>query len=312
VALVDSSWSARLDTEALTALDVAIAELGQSSGYTDDMVEDPRYGSTLEFDTLKDNTVSWSAGLRVVAVPDRVVLAVSHVHGYRLRHTGDVALSFGCPPQDDTLGRFGAESYGVCNVDLDADAKVAYDMPSRWSLGLQLHPSEHLAVELMGGWIGWSAFTDFDITVSGVEERNELQKPAAADLVNQRRQWARANRDTGWGGVDVKGELGEQWLVGGRVLYDRAAVPNEAVLANNYDADTLLLSGLVAYRPLPALQVGLSFTHHLMPTRTITNSAFGVTLEDQVEDRWFYPHGNGTYRASIEHIDLVVRTSFGE
>ncbi|HNH47807.1 MAG TPA: hypothetical protein PKY30_12250, partial [Myxococcota bacterium] len=141
----------------------------------------------------------------------------------------------------------------------------------------------------------------------GVDTYNELSKPETADLVNQTRLWARENHDSGWGAIDVKGRL--SWVtLGGRVLYDLAAVPDKAMSLNNYDANELILTGLVAGNPWKPLTIGISGSYHVVATREVSTSGFGVTLgEERNEDRWFYPHANGTYSGSIFRLGVQAK-----
>ena len=40
---------------------------------------------------------------------ERVAVGLAYQHSARVDNTGDVTMVFGCPPQDDVVGRFGAE-----------------------------------------------------------------------------------------------------------------------------------------------------------------------------------------------------------
>lgn len=311
VSLIDSTWTAELDTESMTALYDQITDLGQDPGYTDADIEDPNYAARLRFGNLKDLAVTFGAGLRVEAVPERVVLSAAYHHGARIDNRGDVQLGFGCPPQEDTFGRFGAEAYGLCDATLAARARVGYDLPWRLQGGVAVEPVEDLKVELMVGHVGWSRYQDFQVDITGVAERNELDNEEAADLVEQRRRWARDNVNSTFVGLDVKGQVTDELLLGGRVLFDPSAIPDHAMTPNNYDATTVQVGVLGAYELDKRLTVGASFTHHFVQTRTVTDSAFSVTLEDRVEDRWLYPTMNGTTRARIERFGIVLKGRFG-
>jgi len=165
----------------------------------------------------------------------------------------------------------------------------------------------------MGGWVNWSVFDRYSITIYDAENLNELANADTADLVNQERAWARANQDSYWGGLDAKWQPHDLWLVGGRALFDRSAVPSWALSPNNYDADTLMLSALAAITPLRQLQVGLSFTHHVVATRVVDDSLFTMTLSqaNRHADAWNYPHANGTYNGYTERFGVQVRGTFG-
>jgi long-subunit fatty acid transport protein len=176
-------------------------------------------------------------------------------------------------------------------------------------VGVDLTPKTRLQV--MGGWVQWSVFKDYDITISGAETYNDLKKPETAEVVNQHRLWARENQDSGWIAGDIKGDV-KDFTVGGRILYDRAAVPDEALSPNNYDANEVVFSGLAAWRPIPALTLGLSGSYHLVSTRQVSTSAFGVTLDPATrkEDRWFYPDSNGIYSGSILRLGVQAKAEF--
>lgn len=304
--VLHSSWTARVDNDTMVLLSDAISEMGEQSGYTDEMLENPDYAATLQFDTLSDTRFAWSAGIRVKPI-DRLSIGVAYIAGAPVTNKGRTQIAFGCPPQEDTTGRFGAESYGICDITLDADAMVGYTLPSRLHGGIAVEVTPAVTLEAMAGWVRWSQFKDYRIVISGVETYNDLSKPETADLVNQTRLWARENHDSGWGAIDAKGRV--SWLtIGGRVLYDLAAVPDVAMSTNNYDANELILTGLVAGNPWKPLTIGLSGSYHVVATRTISSSGFGVTLgEERKEDRWFYPHANGTYSGSIFRLGIQAK-----
>ncbi len=301
-----SSWKARVDNDTMVLLSDAITAMGEDAGYTDDLLESPDYAATLDFDNLTDTRFVWSAGIRAQPI-DRLSIGLAWIAGAAVENTGRTTIAFGCPPQSDTTGRFGAESYGICDVTMTADAMVGYTLPSRLhgGIGVELTPAVHL--EVMAGWVRWSQFKDYKIVISGVDTYNELSKPETADLVNQTRLWARENHDSGWGAIDVKGRV--SWVtLGGRVLYDLAAVPDKAMSLNNYDANELILTGLVAGNPWKPLTIGLSGSYHVVATREVNTSGFGVTLgEERNEDRWFYPHANGTYSGSIFRLGVQAK-----
>ncbi|MFT4976761.1 MAG: long-subunit fatty acid transport protein, partial [Myxococcota bacterium] len=171
---------------------------------------------------------------------------------------------------------------------------------------------EPLRLEVFGGLVGWSSFDDFAVVVSGVADKNPQLEEDAAALVEQSRLWARDNQDSFFAGFDAKGDLSERWMLGGRLLFDNAAVPDVAVGPNNYDSDALITSGLLAFRPIEAVAVGLSYSHHFFAERTITDSGFAMTLDpdSRAEDRWFYPHSNGTYNVTIDRVALSVSAAF--
>ena len=306
LALVHSQWHAIVDNETITELAHTIEESsGSPPDYTDELIETEDYRATADF-RLADQRVTGTFGVRVKPA-DQVELALTWMPGMRVAHTGPVGLEFGCPPQSDTLGRFGAESLGLCYAELEGTGIVAFDYPSRVHGGLVVRPTAEVRLEGMFGYVTWSDYTDFELTIGDVDA-----EPETAETVAKKRLRARANVDSYWVGLDGKAELTDTLLAGARVTFDRAAVPDEALSPNNYDANDVILMGLFAFKPVPTLQFGASYSHHILQTRTITNSGFGVTLgEDQKEDRWFWGSANGQYAASIERVGVSVRGHFG-
>lgn len=303
-----SSWAARVDNELMTDLSEEILALGQDPGYTDADLENEDYAATLDFQELTDWATGFSVGLRVQPVPE-LALAATWIHGFHVDNQGDVTLDFGCPPQSDTLGRFGAESRGLCDTTMEGAATVSYDMPARLHGGVQVAPVPELLIEAMGGAVFWKAHVDYDITISEIGARNPEVPEETVELVERNQLWARDNRNTFWLGLDTKGTIRERITLGGRVLYDRAAVPDAALIANNFDANTVILGGLVAGRPIERLELGLSWSHYFLQTREVTDSAFrmNVVPEDRTEARYSYPHGNGSYGGSIDRLGLSAR-----
>lgn len=308
-ALVHSQWRALVDSDTLPSLDTAIKEQGEEPGYTDDLLESPDYTATLDFDDLSTNTWSFSAGIRVRPV-ENLAIGVTYIHGAHVDNTGDASVAFQCPPQSDTIGRYGVEDLGLCYATVGAKATVSYDLPRRVHLGVAYFPSDAVRLEVMGGWVQWSVFQDFEVDVADAD----APTPEAAELVNQHRYWARANNDSLWGALDGKVRVGEQVTLGARVLYDQAAVPDEALSTNNYDADMVAPTVLAAVR-LGPMELGASYTHQFLATRTIDNSKFAMGLPEpdlsQYEtDRWYYPHANGKYSGSVNRIGVQVRAKF--
>ncbi|MFT6161829.1 MAG: long-subunit fatty acid transport protein [Myxococcota bacterium] len=314
--LMFSSWTANIDNVLIVDLFDEIQELNQDPGYTDDMIEDPRYATTAEFGDLRDTVFTFNLGIQAEPIPGLLTVSAAYHHSANLTHTGDVDLHFSCPPQDDTLGRFGSEAFGLCNTDVNAAASVSYGLPSRLYGGVKLTPTPMVDLEVMGGLVTWSRYTDFDVTLSDVETRNDpndfTDLERTAGLVNQNRLWARDNVNTGWVAVDGKVYV-QDFTVGARVTYDGNATPNQALMLNNYDAGKVITSAMAEYRVWNGLSVGLSYSHYFLFRRTITDTGFGVTLdpENRKEDRWFYPQANGVYTGSIDRVGLVVRGQFG-
>jgi long-subunit fatty acid transport protein len=214
------------------------------------------------------------------------------------------------------MGRYGAERLGICYASVAAAGGLGYQLPSRVSAAVLIEPVDRLDVTVMGGWVGWAVFTDYELEISDIAARNpdQADPEGLAATLEKSRLRARDARNTGWGGLDVKGEVTDHLLLGGRIVFDHAAIPDHAVSSNNYDANDLMLSGLVAAKPIPQVQVGLSYTYHMLAQRVVTDSGWGVTVEEGPlkEDRWFYPHANGTYNGVIHRAGLQVRTEFGK
>jgi long-subunit fatty acid transport protein len=315
ISVVHSRWDAYLDSETLPDLESAIQALGEQTVYTDADLEDPHYASTLETQgSLTDTRMSFAIGVKVMPDPEgRVSLSATYHHGVTLEHTGDARILIGCPPQEDTIGRFGSESYGLCNDLLEADMSVSYRLPARIHGGVLIMPIEALRIELMGGWVNWSVYDDFTVEISGIEEKNPDVNPEAAELVSKHQLWARDAQDSIWGALDIKGTLAQGWVtVGGRALFDRASIPDHAVSPNNFDANSVTVSGMAALHILPVdLDLYVSYSEAFLQERTVTNSAYSVSLgDDRAEERWYYPHANGSYSAWTRRVALGLRWRF--
>jgi long-subunit fatty acid transport protein len=304
-----SMWSAYLDSDTVPALDHAITEQGQSSGYTDTLLENRDYSATLTFSDLTDVAMMFSAGVRVKPI-DSLAIGVTYIHGADIQNEGRANIHFECPPQSDTIGRYGAEDLGLCYVDVPASASVAYTLPARVHGGIAWFPAEDVRIEAMGGWVGWGVYKDYVVTVKDAETEVE----EGAELVNQVRYWARDNQDSWWVAIDGKVRVGEAVTVGAKMMYDKAAVPDTALSTNNWDGDTIAPSVLAAVKIGP-MELGASFTHHFINTRTVDDNGFGMTLPEPdlssyETDRWYYPHANGTYRGNINRVGVAVRAKF--
>ena len=199
--LVRSTWKARVSNDTLPDLMNAIEEEDPEAEltYTDEDLENPDYKATLQFDELADTTFTWSAGARV-QVNRQIALGVSYVHGFRVDNEGNLTISFGCPPETDKIGRFAAERTGTCYTDVHAKAIVGYDLPSRINLGLLWEPVDAVSVTAMGGWVHWSVYDDFDVTVKD----SDIETDDGKKLIEQTKPWARENHDSGWAGLDAK------------------------------------------------------------------------------------------------------------
>lgn len=308
-ALIHSDWRAIVDSDTLPTLDEQITAQGEESGYTDDMLESPDYKATLDFTGLSANAVTFSAGIRVKPA-ETVAIGVAYMNGAHLENKGDFHGIFQCPPTSDTIGRYGVEDLGLCYATVDADATVTYDLPRRIHGGIAFYPVEAVRLEAMGGWVQWSTYQDFHITVANAQ----VEQEQAGDVVNQERYWARDNQDSFWAALDGKVRIADRVTLGARVLYDKSAIPDAALSTNNYDADTVAPTVLAAVR-LGPMELGASYTHHFLATRTVTDSAYAMALpnpdlSDYETDRYYYPHANGTYSGYINRIGVQVRAKF--
>lgn len=311
--LVDSTWHAVVDVETLSTLEQNAGALGDY-GNTEQIFESADYRSTLTFDHLKDRAFTFGAGLYATPM-DGLGISVAYNHGMRLDHTGNVMVATACPPEEDTLGRLGVEALGLCNANTPGTSSIGYRLPSRVHGGVVFDGVDRLRLEAMGGWVGWSVFTDYEIkTTVKAEDIDGANNPeAAAELISQDRLWARGAVDNFWVGVDGKGEVvADRLTLGGRVIFDKAAIPDELLASNNYDADRINLGAMAAVGPFGPIQIGASFGHQILFERTVTDSAFDVSLgENRNEDRFYYPSAAGTYKGGITRIGVSVLGTFG-
>ncbi len=302
--VIDSSWTARSDKDTMPDLGHAIEREGGTNTYTDEMLEDDDYAVQLDFQ-LKDTALTGGFGVWVQP-HDRVRISATYIHGARVDNTGPVTMRFNCPTQTDTVGRFATEKQGLCDADVNSTASVSYRLPPRVHGGVSFDATETLRIEALGGWVGWSRYDDFDIAVTDpVSENSELSE-SAVESITEAHPWARDNKDAAWGAIDIKGQPIPWITLGGRVAYDSAAVPTHALSPNNYDANTWMLSGLVAGHP-GRWTVGLSYTHFLAQDRTVTDSSYYNSIESPPETRWNYSQSAGTYEGDIRRAALVVR-----
>jgi len=312
-----NSWEAVTDVETLSSLHDGVNELlPGASPYQDWMFEDPNYSGRLTFDALHKNVFTFGAGVYLTPLGDTLGVSLGYQHGYRLDYEGDVKIALGCPPDTDTLGRLAAESRGICDVTLNGKGFIGYNLPSRLNMGVVLQPIEKIRLEVMGAYVLWGAFTDYEIRTevprSQIDLDDDETAEETAELVSQNRKWARDNRNTFWVGVDGKLKVHKLFTVGARVFYDRSAIPTSVKSSNNYDLDTLGLMGLAAVTPIDAVGVGVSFTRHQMFAQTVSDSAFNLSLEDRAADRVYYPSANGTYSGSINRLAINVSGRFGK
>ncbi len=311
VAGVHSSMSSIVDQDTVPDLHGSIAEMGEESPYTDSDLENPDYAAIIELGELTDTAVTAGGGLQAWLSPN-LLFGASFWRGYELENRGDIVMHFQCPPESDTVGRFGAESRGICHQTLPGHASSSYTMPHRASVGLAWYPQPWTRLEVMGGWVGWSVQQDLRVDIYDVAAMNPEMDPEAAALMERSSVKARDLQDSWWGGVDLKHELSEQLLVGGRVLYDTAAVPTDSLNPSNADYDTLQLGGLLAVNNGGPWQLGLSYTHHIQTTRTVSNSHFSMSLDEQrlPEERYQAPSANGTYSGRKDRLGATLRVRF--
>ncbi len=327
---LDNTWDVSVDTESVTSLRDSVAEIVDDPVYWQDAdTENTGYATNLDFQSLKDTAFTFNVGANVHPT-DKWSVAVSYNHGAKLVNTGDVKFTFACPPEQDGGGRFGSALFGLCNpateavAAFDGTAEIAYQLPGRVQLGVVVNPVKKVRLELMGAYVMWSAFTDYDITtkltseavLEGQAEGLTLTRDAAqnaAELVSQNRFWARDNTNTFWTGVDGKFQVHRLVLAGARVMYDHSAIPTTVLSTNNFDANSVELAGLVAFKPVKSLDIGLSYGHHFLITRTVTDSvlALDINPEERNEDRTFWPNANGTYSGGIDRFGISVRGRFG-
>jgi long-chain fatty acid transport protein len=344
---VQGSYYAATDTTTYPDLAWAVAEQFGSAAppaqFQDGYTENIGYSTTAIFGgesggktgVLRDNAVTFGAGIHVTPLKKERLLdiAVSYNHGLRLDNRGDVTLKFKCPPSYDAISRLGTELRGLCDSAtgegsvLEGTGGIAFDLPNRIQLGISSSPVDALRLEVMGAYVFWSAFTDFEIstvvTPDAIPVDDEEAAQESADLVTQDRNWARDNRNTFWLGLDGKYQFSKVFGAGARVIYDRAAVPDNVLSANNLDMDTVMLTGLVMVNPIEKLGLGVSVGQYLAAARTTTTSAYGVSLAgaDPASEnyyaatpdagRYYFPSANGTYRTSITRLGVSVRGTFG-
>ncbi|HHO53352.1 MAG TPA: hypothetical protein ENK18_21400, partial [Deltaproteobacteria bacterium] len=317
--LVNSRYYADTDTTIYPDLAQGVADIlvldEQPASYQDGYVEHPGYTAGSIFE-LKDTTFTFGAGVYLTPIGDRLGLSLAYNHGMRLDHTGDLTLDFRCPPAFDPQSRAAAEEIGTCNRTATGSGSIGYRLPSRLHLGVVLQPIQRLRLELMGGYVFWSVFTDYEVSTSVSNAAfpgasNALAAQEAALLASQERLWARDHHDTFWVGLDGKAEVVGPLSLGARLIYDQGAVDEQSVSANNYDADTVLLGGLIDVTPAGPISFSLSFSHQFLADRIVTDSPFGVGVDPSAFDgRYFYPSANGTYSGSINRIGLAVRGRF--
>ncbi|MCP4805564.1 MAG: hypothetical protein GY913_15495 [Proteobacteria bacterium] len=305
VAGVRTSWSSTVDMDTVPDLHDGLLDMGEVSPYTDADLEDVRYAATAQFQGLTGSAVTGGLGLALQG--DHLRLGAAFHKGTRVINSGQAEIQFGCPPSDDAMGRFGAEAKGVCHSRVAADARSITTLPSRVHLGLTWAHRDVIEVSALGGWVGWSADDEMRIELSNVAERNPQMGQQAAEAVEGVRVREVGARDTVFGGLDVKGRPNSRLLLGGRVLYDQAAIPSDLMSPSSADFESLRISGLAAVDVRPGVELSLSATGVLAAPRTITDSRLGVSIDQPGASELAYPHGNGIYSKNMGRVGLGLR-----
>lgn len=336
---VDATYYADIDSTSYPDIAWAVQEeigvmppsfqdmYNEQSGYATDVIMGGEDGE--DHGALHDRTFTFSVGAHVTPLHEEKLLdiSVAYVHGVSLNTEGDLTLKFGCPEDYDLLAQIAFQDNGLCDSTFQGTGSIAYQLPGRFHLGVATSPIDRLRLEAMGAYVMWSQFTDFDIVTEIGADQIQVEDPAVAeetaDLVSQHRLWARDNKDTFWVGLDGKMQF-HKYVTGGlRVMYDHHAVPSSAVSINNLDNDTLMLTGMAMFNPASQLGIGLSFGHYFLATRTVTDSAFAVSLagadpnsedyyaENPEKDRYFYPESNGVYSGGINRLGITLKGNFG-
>lgn len=316
---VDSTWHAVTDVEVLSTVQPL---LGGFAEFHDQEFEADGYRSTITFDHLKDRVFSFGTGIYITPL-DMLGISVAYQHGLKLNHEGDLNLKTNCAPEYSNL-QSALEITGLCDADLNGTGRVPYTLPSRVHGAVVLHPIEKLRLEAMGGWVGWSAFDNYELNIdippeAFVDVADTGVQQSSSELASQQRNWARDNVDSFWLGFDGKFKPLPVLTTGAKVVYDKSAIPDRVVSTNNFDGNTVTttLSGAVG---LKQLTIGLAYAHTFFPKRTVTNSAYSLTLDNITEDGvidpaaepYFFPSANGTYTATIDRIGLTIAGKFGK
>lgn len=335
--LVDSSWYGESDASALPDLVWTVENYVDPlpEYYEDGLIEQQDYTTTVTLGgldpdgghgALTDRTFTFGAGVYVT--PTEVLgISLAWNQGVKLANEGDVTFRFQCPPDADVNGQAAATDSGLCDTTIHGTTTLAYELPSRLHVGVALLPVDRVRLELMGAWVGWSVLDDYVVTPlvspADIPAVDAAHASPAALILNRERLLARGARDSFWVGFDGKVDLAEELTVGGRVTFDRAAIPTEYVTASNIDADAVILQATTQYRPVAQLGLGLSYSYAASGAREVTDSVFSQDIaradptssdfydsKDAI-DRTFYPSANGTYALGIHRIGVSVQARFG-
>jgi len=308
------NYTARLDNELTTILGDQIAELmgGSATDYYDDSyIERSEYLVDVNMKGLQAHGVVFNAGIVVTPI-DILRISASYNHGWVAKHQGSVTMDFSCPPDEDALGRLGAELRGICNADMVGRANVDYPYPGRLNFGVTVLPTRNVRVEAMGGLVFWKPFQNFNIRLSEIESLNTSIDEETAELLAMNRDFARDHRMGWWTGVDGKFAVGPA-VLGARVLWDASVVEDSAMSPNNFDTNQLYLGAMAGANIGKNWTLTASFTEVIAIKRTVTENGFAVTVDpaNRNPDRYFWPQMNGTYKGNIHRFGIQLRGRFG-
>lgn len=311
-----SSYTSRLDRSLLTDIADAIVDqlptANQADLYEPSQFEDPNYLTRTDFGPLVGHGGAVTVGIFVKPV-DILTISTSFYSGANISNRGDMRFEFGCPDQDeDPIGRFGAEREGLCDARMSGTGANTYTYPMRLNLGVAVQATPATRLELMGGWVRWSQFTDFNIDVddeSLVSENTEISD-LTRESVTAPLKFARANRDNFWVMLNGRFDVHQLVTIRARTGFDYAAVPTEMLSPNNADFHTIKVGAgldIRLGRDSP-MHLGLSFIEDIALARTNTDSAFGVALDpdDRNEQRFDYPSMNGRFTGQIHRAGLSI------
>jgi len=304
---VGGVWQSTVDTDTMPDVHSQLLDMGEQSPYTDDDLENPTYAAVTKFEDMKAGAVTGAVGIN--AGNDLVTVGLAYHHGVTLDHRGEVHIQFGCPPAEDEIGRFGAESKGICNARVVGDAQAVYHLPPRVHFGVAVTPREDLRVEAFGGWVGWSAHDAFDIRISNVSEKNPGVDPETAESIEGARPKAVDGNNSFFAAIDVKVKPRPAWTVGGRALFDQASTPDHMLSPSNSDFDNLRVSAMTGFEVRDGVELSAGITQVVSAPRSTDQSAQWVTLDtnNMAEEPYRYPHGNGTYRSNMGRASLNLR-----
>lgn len=201
--------------------------------------------------------------------------------------------------------------------DLPAQADFSMKLPSVARLYVNSQINDKL---LIGAGVDYEMWyvccgsADGDVHIQVMNEKGDAIGPddgvtltIAKDQYNPSRLWNAASFAL-HGGYDVTDRL---W-VGLRGNYNQYAVPSYSVSPVNLDFENVAVLAGARYRLGDHLELGLTYGHVFLFTRTITDSAWN--LQDG-NDRFspelpYKASANGVYSGSVNHVGLRVAASF--